>query len=466
MMRFSPDLVIIGAGTTAFAAAKHASQQGARVLMIEQAKVGGTCINWGCVPSKTLIHKAELYHAARRGERYGLNLSAGLLSCPDLMNAKQKAVDRVRQHNYLELIHSDPHIELMPGHAQFVSAETLRVGPEEIDCNRFLIATGGIPRSLDIPGIHKTGFLNSYSALNLPCVPQSVVIIGGGVIALEMGQMFLRFGSQVTVLERGERPLAEFDSRLTALLCGQLAAEGLHQHFGVEIERVEKQDEGIRVVGKIHGREASFQAERIMLAVGTVAATQGLGLDCAGVEMTPHGFIAVDREMKTSAPTVWAAGDVTGPPLIAPAGELEGEVAVDNMLNGSGRQVDHHGTPMAVFIDPEIAMVGLNAQQAAQEGLEAIESFLDLSLVGKAHIVDQPQGGLLLWADRRTGAVLGAQALAPRAADMIHEVALAVRCNLTVGDLANLVHVYPTISDGWRLLARKCQRELTERNSV
>ena len=461
-MSASPDLVILGAGSTALAAAQRAVEFGARVQIVEQAIPGGTCINWGCIPSKTLIHKAALYHAARRGSGAGINLTPGPVDCVALMAAKQQTIDRVRDERCERLFTDNPAIRLVRGHGRFLGPGELQVGPEIIRSERILIACGGVPRTLDLPGLRDVGALNSYSVLNLDCVPRSLLIIGGGVIALEVGQMLQRFGCQVTILERGERPLAEFDPRLTGPLCGLLAAEGLRQHFGVEVERVEPETAGVALHAVIHGRPARLTAERLMLAVGTAPATEGLGLETVGVAVDGQGFVRIDAECRTSAPGVWAAGDVTGPPLLAPAGELEGRVAVENMFAGRNCTVDHRGTPMAVFIDPEIAMVGETAVQAAAAGHAVAEAYLDLAAVAKAHVVGAPVGGLLLWADRADGRILGGQILAPRAADLIHEVALAVRACLSVTDLAELVHVYPTISDGWRLAARKLLRDYPE----
>lgn len=456
------DLVILGAGSTALAAAQRAVTFGARVLVVEQALPGGTCINWGCIPSKTLIHKASLYHAARRGAGAGLNLTPGPVDCAALMTAKQQVVERVRCERCEQLLDKHPAIRLLRGHGRFLGPGQLQVGPEIIRSKHYLIACGGLPRRLDLPGIDAVRPLNSYSVLNLESLPKSLLIVGGGVIALEIGQMLQRFGSQVTILERGERPLAEFDPRLTGPLCGLLAAEGLRQHFGVELQRVEAEGAGVAVHAVVHGHPVRLTAERLMLAVGTVPATHDLGLETVGVDCDNQGFVRIDAECRTTAPGIWAAGDVTGPPLLAPAGELEGRVAVDNMFAGRHCTVDHHGTPMAVFIDPEIAMVGQSAAQAEAAGHAVAEAYLDLAAVAKAHVVGAPVGGLLLWADRRDGRVLGGQLLAPRAADLIHEVALAVRACLSVSELAEMVHVYPTVSDGWRLAARKLLDEHPE----
>lgn len=458
----TPDLVILGGGSSALAGAQRAVELGARVTLVEQGTPGGTCINWGCIPSKTLIHKAALYQAARRGAGAGLNLSQGSVDCTALMAAKQQAVDRVRGERCDPLLADHPRVRLVRGHGRFLGPGELRVGPELIRCDKFLIACGGLPRHLDLPGLRQVPVLNSYSILNLTAIPRSLLVIGGGVIALEIGQMLQRFGCQVTILERGERPLAEFDPRLTGPLCGLLANEGLRQHFGVEVREVQADPDGVAVEAVIHGRPARVTAERLMLAVGTVPATGDLGLETVGVALDRQGFVVIDAECRTSAPGIWAAGDVTGPPLLAPAGELEARVAVENMFAGRHCTVDHHGTPMAVFIDPEIAMVGQNADQARENGHDVVESHLDLSAVAKAHVIGVQAGGLLLWADRADGRILGAQILSHRAADLIHEMALAVRACLTVADIADLVHVYPTLSDGWRLAARKLLLEYPE----
>ncbi len=461
-MRGEPDLVILGAGSTALAATQRAVELGARVAVVEQATPGGTCINWGCIPSKTLIHKAALYQAARRGAGAGLNLTQGEVDCAALMAAKQQAVDRVRCERCDTLLQAHPAVRLVHGHGRFLGPGELQVGPEIVRSERFLIACGGLPRQLDLPGLRQVGALNSYSILNLTTIPRSLLIIGGGVIALEIGQMLERFGCQVTILERGERPLAEFDPRLTGPLCGLLASEGLHQHFGVEVLRVEPDAEGVVLHAVIHGRPLRLTAERLMLAVGTVPATRDIGLELVGVNTDAQGFVAIDAECRTSAAGIWAAGDVTGPPLLAPAGELEARVAVENMFAGRHCTVDHHGTPMAVFIDPEIAMVGQNAEQARASGHAVVEVHLDLTAVAKAHVIGEEVGGLLLWADRVDGRILGAQILSHRAADLIHEMALAVRACLTVNDIAEMVHVYPTLSDGWRLAARKLLADYPE----
>lgn len=448
------DLVILGSGTTAFAAALKGARQGARVLMVEQGQLGGTCVNWGCIPSKTLIHLASVHFSAHRAVSFGLNIEAAFPDCGRLMAAKQHVVDTLRREHYQKILDDNPRIEVLRGHGRFLSSRELQVGAEVVVSDRVLIAAGGVPRVLRIPGLAEAGYLTSYSALNLPCFPESLLIIGGGVIALEMGQMFRRFGTRVTVLEHSRSLLKEFDPRLTAMLRQLLEDEGMEFVFGVESQRVFREGEDTCLEALVDGRPRMFRASRLMLAVGTAPATLGLGLEVAGVQLDGGGFILTDEEMRTSQPGIWAAGDVTGPPLIAPAGIREGEVAVENMLDPDAhRRIQHRFTPMAVFIDPEIASVGDSPEQTRIQGKEVVESFVDLSRVAKSQVMGGRRGAILLIAEKDSGRILGCQILAPRAADVIHEAALAVRCGLSVFDLAEMVHVYPTISDGLRLAA-------------
>ncbi len=453
-MNSSYDMIILGAGTSAIAAARKASSLGARVLMVEQSRLGGTCVNWGCVPSKTLIHHADEYAVAAR-----LAAAAGDAPprVPDghwLLASKERAVENVRQEHYQSTLDDDPLIDVVHGRGSFLSPQSLQVGDEVLTAERFLIATGGYPRSLALPGLEEAGSLNSYSALNLTQPPASLLILGGGVIAVEMGQMFARFGTRVTIIERGRTLLREFDRRLTRTFAELLHQDGVSFEFEFEAREIERHGDQLCLREASGGADRCFTAERLMLAVGTAPATRDIGLDKAGVDLNAGGFIQVDSYMRTSAENIWAAGDVTGPPLIAPAGAREGEVAAINMLDPDARRrIDHHTSPMAVFVDPELATVGISARKAVEEGIEADESYFDLSHVAKAHVMGGRRGGFVLTAARESGRLLGAQILAPRAADIIHQAALAVRCGLTVRDLSECVHAYPTIADGLRLAA-------------
>lgn len=448
------DIIVLGAGTTAFAGARIAAAAGKKVAMIEQSQPGGTCVNWGCIPSKTLIHKAEMYYAARKGMHWGLNLHVGPPDCKTLMPLKDAAVKTIRATHYQQELDSTEGLTLIQGHGRFVSRNEIQVGNQRYRADNILIATGGKPRSVNLPGIEGVNALNSYSAMHLPCFPESITILGGGVIALEMGQMFARFGTRITILERGPRLLAEFDERLTEQFKRMLQRDGVEIFCNIVAERVEKVGDKTCLYALIDGAEVAFVAERLMLAVGTEAATQGLGLEEIGVAMNPAGCITVDSQLRTSVPGIWAAGDVTGPPMVAPNGAREAQIAVRNMLYPeAGHTIDHHFSPMAVFVDPEFATVGLTHDQAEAHGYRAVTTYLQLDRIPKAHVMGELLGGVLLTAERGSGKILGVQLLCPRAADIIQEATLAVRFGLTVTELATTVHVYPSISDGLRQAA-------------
>lgn len=449
------DLIILGAGTTAFAAARIAAARGKKVLLIEQSQIGGTCVNWGCVPSKTLIHKAEMYHAAHKGENWGLNLKAGRPHCKTLMDLKRTAVETLRNTHYQAELNQTKNLDIHYGRGAFVSTTEIATENGRFTAPDILIATGGHARTVPIPGLDKVKYLTYDSALHLPCYPKSVIILGGGVISLEMGQMFARFGTQVTILERGPKLLAEFDPRLTEQFRAMLENDGVKIFFNAETEKIEQRSDEVCLYARVSGAEVGITAERFMFAVGTSPATDGLGLDKIGVETDAAGFIKVDNQLRTNIRGIWAAGDVTGAPMIAPAGAREAQIAAKNILEpDAGYTIDHRLSPMAVFVDPEFATVGLNSLQAEQLGYKVVTTYLGLERVPKAHVMGEKLGGFLLNAEQGSGKVLGVQMLCPRAADIIHEAALAVRFGLTVVDLTTTVHIYPSISDGLRQAAR------------
>ncbi|HEY7744913.1 MAG TPA: NAD(P)/FAD-dependent oxidoreductase, partial [Desulfuromonadales bacterium] len=288
------DIVILGSGTTALAGAFKAAEMGMRVLMVEQSELGGTCVNWGCIPSKTLIAKAEARFEAVRNAPFGVGMAIGPPECRKLMAAKQAAVETVRRENYLSKLEKVRGVEIRRGHGRFISPRELQVGADVLVANRFLIACGGIPRVLRLPGLEEIDYLTSYSALHLDCFPRSLIIVGGGVIALEMGQMFRRFGTEVTILERGERLLKDFDPRLASIFEEELRAEGLSINFNVESQRVSRAADNCCLVAMANGEERRYTADRLMFAVGTAPATEGIGLEAAGVQVNGSGFIAVD----------------------------------------------------------------------------------------------------------------------------------------------------------------------------
>lgn len=457
------DLVILGSGSTAFAAALRAQSHGARVLMVEKSLPGGTCINWGCVPSKTLIHAALFYQEGRLGARLGLGEGGGAVAPERLMARKDQVVEYLRTTKYLDVLRSVPGVELVTGTGRFLDPGRLEVKDRVIRGERFLVAVGGNPRVPRIPGLESTPFLTSRGALLLKEIPASLIIIGGGVIAVELGQMFQRLGSRVTILEHGPRILGPVEPEPAMAVHDVLRGEGVKISCRTTICSVAWDGTAVKVEAERDGEKISFAAEKLLLAAGTAPATGEIGLEPAGVETDSRGFVKVDERMRTSAPGIWAAGDCTGGMMIATAGAREGIVAVDDMLNpGCGCTFDPLVVPMAIFSDPEVGMAGYTEEGARAAGFDVSVNVMPVSAIPKAHVTGHTAGVVKMVADRATGRLLGVHLACHRGADIINEAALAIRFRATVEDLANALHVYPSMGEGLRLCAQGFSRDISK----
>jgi mercuric reductase len=463
-MRNSYDLIILGSGSTAFAAALRATSYGARVLMFEKSVLGGTCINWGCIPSKTLIHAALLKHEALLGSRIGLNSvdDNQPIDAERLFRHRETVVTKLRQERYLDVLGNMPGLELVKGSARFINAHTVECDGRHYRSGRFLVATGGNPRIPDLPGLDKCTYHTSRSALLHKTIPASLVIIGGGVIAVELGQMYHRLGCRVTILEHGPRLLPTVEQELSAALEKILAKDGITVVTNVNFCSQDKLGEMNVVYADVAEQRHTFTCEMLLLAVGTVPATKGIGLETTGVTLDSKGFIVTDRNMCTTADGIWAAGDVVGKMMIATVGAREGIVAVDDMFNrGCGCAMDYLAAPMALFTDPEVAMVGHSEESARQAGFDCAVNSMPVSAIPKAHVTGQTDGVIKMIADRVTGRLLGVHLVCHRGADMINEAALALHMRATVSDLATTMHVYPSIGEGLKLCAQGFNRDIS-----
>ncbi|MBC7963380.1 MAG: mercury(II) reductase [Steroidobacteraceae bacterium] len=456
-MNKTPDLIILGSGSTAFAAALRAASYGARVMMFEKSVMGGTCINWGCIPSKTLINAALFRHEAGLGAALGV-LPDGLRGDVDfgrLSAHRERVVHKLRQERYLDVLRDVPGMELVKGAARFVDSRTVETVEERYRCEKFLIAVGGNPRIPLIQGIEGSGYLTSRSALLMKKLPASLIIIGGGVIAVEMGQMFHRLGCKVTILEHGPRLLPTIEREPAEALQQALVDEGLVIVPNAAYCTVEGRGGSCVVTADVNGVHHVYSAERLLLAVGTEPATRGIGLEKAGVAVDDKGFVSTDRFMRTAVSGIWAAGDVTGRMMIATVGAREATVAVDDMFDrGCGCSMEYLAAPMAIFTDPEIGCIGHTEESARLAGFNVVVNVMPVSAIPKAHVTGSRQGVIKMVADRFSGRILGVHLACQRGAELINEVSLALWFKATVDDLAGTMHVYPSMSEGLKLCAQ------------
>ncbi|MBI3606907.1 MAG: mercury(II) reductase [Nitrospirae bacterium] len=456
------DLLILGSGSAAFAAAIKASELGARVAMTEHRVIGGTCVNVGCIPSKNLIHAAEIYYAPAHTAYQGLGRRSGKLDFAALIRQKDRLVETLRRKKYIDIAEGDENITILKGHARFISKHQLQVGDRVVEAPKFLIATGSRACIPEFPGMDQVTYLTSTEAFELKSLPKSMVIIGGGVIALELGQMFHRFGTKVTILLRGAHVLSEFDPEVAESIQKVLIEEGVGIYTHAVVNQLARTPRGISVVATVEGKPRRLVVERLLVACGRVPNSRDIGLEEAGVEVDEKGFVTVNSEMQTTADHIWAAGDVTGPPLATPVGAREGVVAAQNMLKGNHVTMDYTVIPRAVFTDPEVAAVGLSAAEARAKGMQVEADCLDLAHVPKAAAIYQTKGLVKMVIEKDTKRIVGVQLVANRGADLIHEAALAVKCRLTIDDLIGTIHVYPTMSEAIRMAAQIFTKDVSK----
>ncbi len=455
------DLAIIGSGAAGFGAAIKAREQGARVIMVERSTIGGTCVNIGCVPSKTLLQAAETYHTAGHHPFQGIETHAGEVDLGQAVAQKNDLVSYLRQAKYSNLI-GEYDWEVVQGEARFTGADTLTVGDRTIRSSAFLVATGARPTVPAIPGLETASYQTSTETLDLTHVPRSLVVIGAGYIALELGQLFRHLGSEVTILQRGERLLPEYEPEVAEAVTTMLGRKGIRVLTGTHVQRVERDDQGQRLHVETNGTPEMLEAEHILVAAGRSPNVETLDLSAAGVETDGRGAIVVDAHLRTTNPRIYAAGDVTLCPQYVYVAAYQGGLAIDNALNGANRPCDLTALPGVIFTDPQVATVGLTAQQAQALGHEVKTAVLPIDAVPRAQVNYQDVGVFKLVADATTDRVLGAHIVADNAGDVIYAATLAVRHGLTVADLAESFAPYLTMAEGLKLGALTFDRDVSK----
>jgi mercuric reductase len=457
------DLAIIGSGAAAFAAAIAAREQGARVVMIERGTLGGTCVNIGCIPSKALIRATEVYHSAGHHPFEGIETQAGRVDFAATVAQKDRLVARLRKEKYADLVAQYGwDLILGEGDARFVNDTTIAVGSRLIRAAKVLIATGARPALPPIPGLAEAEPLTSTTALELDAVPRSLVIIGAGYIAMELGQLFRRLGTEVTMLQRGARLFPEAEPEVATTISAMLSKYGITVLTSVQVQRLERSSDARRVRVQMNGNETILTAEHVLVATGRTPNTESLNLAAAGVQTDARGAVVVDEELRTTNPRIFAAGDVTGAPQYVYVAAYQGNLAAMNALASAGKRVDLRALPGVIFTDPQVATVGLTEAQARAAGHEVKTSVLPVTAVPRALVNYEETGVFKLVADAATDQVLGAHVVASNAGDVIYAATLAVKYRLTVADLVESFCPYLTMAEGLKLSAQAFARDVAK----
>ncbi len=464
------DLVILGSGSTAFAAALHAAELGKTVAMTEERTVGGTCANRGCLPSKNLIEAARLVYEAAHPRYPGLSPVQMPINWAELIAQKDEIIQEYRAHKYESLLDHPEHIQVVSGQATFVSDHEVQVRSDRevrhLIGEQILIATGSTPDIPSLAGLADVPYLTSdlLSSVDDPWEtklreqPRSLLMLGGGYIALELGQMFTRFGTQVTLVTRGRTILSGYEPEIAEALTKILQEEGLRIVTFAQVHGVERAAEGVTLSTLQHGRKLTFTAEKLLIATGRCPNTRELGLEQAGVNVDSTGAVRVDRMLHTIVPHIWAAGDVIGreteSQMATPVGAHDGKIAAHNALSGEPlREVDHTVIPRVIFTDPQVAVVGLTDEEAVAAGIACNCNAIPLSAVPRAGAIRDTRGVIKMVLDGTTRRVVGVSMLGGNAGEVIHEAAMALRFGATTDDFIDLIHVYPTMAEALKLVA-------------
>ena len=453
------DLLVLGAGSAAFAAAIRGRDGGYRVALVEAGTLGGTCVNVGCVPSKALLRAAEVYWSASHHPFAGITTSAGPVDLAALVAQKDELVAALRQEKYVDLVDAYG-FEVLGGHARFAGSGTVEVEGRRIRPAAVLIATGASPTVPPIPGLAEAGYLTSTTALDLKEVPGRLAVIGANAIGLELGQFFLHLGSAVTFLDVAGRIAPFEEPEVSIALTEVLRAEGATVHTPAQVHSVERHGDLRRIRANVDGTETVIDADEILVATGRRPNTAELGLEAAGIVVDSRGAVVVDEQLRTTNPRVWAAGDVTPAPQFVYVSAYEGALAADNALLGAGRHVDLLGLPRVTFTSPAVASAGLTEDQARAAGYEVKTSVISPTAVPRALVNRDTHGVIKLVADVGTDRLLGASIVGEGAGDVIQSAVLAIRHGLTTAELAATFHPYLTMVESLKLAAQGFTRDV------
>jgi dihydrolipoamide dehydrogenase len=443
------DAVVIGAGPGGYVAAIRLAQLGKRTALVEKESLGGVCLNWGCIPSKALIAVGNLVDEIRGAAERGILVSEPKVDIAKLRAFKEGVVKKLV--GGVGALEKGNGVEVLKGAATFVGPNAVEVeaGGEKtrVEAAAFILATGARP--IAIPGFaYGKDVWTAREALDLPEVPARLVVIGGGVIGLELGTVYAKLGSKVTVVEALPALLTGVDPEAVRIVQKGLRQRGVDVHLNAKAKGLDAAGGALSVRIELEGKEQAIPADKVLVAVGFRPNTEGLGLETAGVKLDPRGYVQVDEQLRSSNPAVFAIGDVVGPPFLAHKASKEGEIAAE-VVAGHKSARDWVAMPGAIFTDPEVATTGLSEEQARAKGLDPIVGKFAFAALGRAIAIDHTEGFVKVIGDRDSKLLLGVTMVGPEASDLIAEATLALEMGAYVEDVALTIHAHPTLAEAF-----------------
>ena len=438
------DVVVIGGGSAGYAAASAAQSAGAKVAIVDKGPLGGLCILRGCMPTKTILRSSDILALMRRAKEFGLSAQNPSADLAAINDRKNKLIAEFASYRTEQL--NDPRFTLIEEQASFISPHELKVGDKSITAKNFIIATGSSIAEFPVPGLAESGYLTSDHVLELRQVPESMIVLGAGPVAVELAQFFCRIGTRTTLIQRSDHILSKGDEDLARPVEAKFREEGMEVFTATKLLRVKQSGENRSVFFTHEGKEKSATAETILQALGRKPKVEGLNLSSAGVGMN-RGRIEVDSEMRTNVPHIYAVGDVNGQHEVVHIAIEQGEIAAHNATQEDVRRFDARLKTSVTFTDPPVASVGLSEKECKAKNIPRLSASYPFNDHGKSMCLGETHGHVKLLCAPDSGEIIGAHIVGPEAGEMIHQMITLMHYKGTVRDLVKIPHYHPTLSE-------------------
>jgi dihydrolipoamide dehydrogenase len=441
------DIIVIGGGMAGLPMAIRSARKGLQTALVEQELLGGTCLNRGCIPTKTMIRSAEVADLARRADEFGIDVAGAIKTDMDaVVERQQSVVESIRTGAY-DNVEETENLDLVEGHGEFESPTEIAVGDRVLTGEQIVINTGARPSRPPIDGLDEVETLDSTSALELDEVPEHLVVVGGGYVGAEYAQMYARFGADVTMFQRPDRILPNEEPDISNVIQEAFESEGIDVRTGTTVDQLADTGGGIEVTASANGETTTVTASDLLIATGRQPNSDGIGLDQTGVETDEKGFIEVDEQFKTTEDSIWALGDVIDGPMFTHSARDDAELLYQHLVHDEEIDARDRHVPHAVFTDPSVGRVGLTEQQAREEGHEVAVGKSKFAEQGKPKALGETEGFVKIVSDAETDEILGAHIVGEKGAALVHEIVVVMNLGGTAEDIAKTIHIHPTLSE-------------------
>jgi pyruvate/2-oxoglutarate dehydrogenase complex dihydrolipoamide dehydrogenase (E3) component len=441
------DAVVIGAGQAGPPLAVRLAQAGRKTAVIERKRIGGTCVNNGCIPTKTLIASARAAHVARRGADYGIAIDAPIRVDMPAVKARKDSVVRASTEGLTRWLGTTPGLTYIEGHARFESARTLRVGERLLEAEAFFLNVGGRALVPDMPGLDQVPYFTNSNIMDVDFLPKHLLIVGGSYIGLEFAQMYRRFGSRVSVVEMGPKLIGREDDEVSAAIKEILEAEGIAFRLNAKCLAVARHANGVSIRLGCDEAPREIAGSHLLLAVGRVPNTADLGLDNAGVATDARGYIQVDEQLRTNVPGIWALGDANGRGAFTHTSYNDYEIVAANVLDGGTRKVSDRIATYALFVDPPLGRAGMTEREVRASGRKALVATMPMTRVGRARERSETQGFMKVLVDAESQRILGCALLGIEGDEIVHLLLDAMYAGAPYTVIQRAMHIHPTVSE-------------------